>query len=135
MKKWLVLLVLALALGVVIGGCGGDDDDGGGGGGGSSSAPAQQDTGGGGGGQAAGGTEEVKIVDNAFEPKDVTVKAGTTVKWTNDGQVPHTVTKEGDFDSGTLDPGSDFEQKFDKAGEYQYICQIHAGQSGTVKVE
>ena len=137
MKKWLLLLVLGLALGLVAG-CGDDDDDDDGGGGGDTAAQTQEqtqpeatDTGGG----EAGGSEEVSIGDNFFEPEEVTVSAGTTIKWTNEGQVPHTVTQEGGFDSGTLEPGAEFEQTFDEAGEIDYVCTIHAGQTGKVVVE
>ena len=72
--------------------------------------------------------------DIQFVPKDVTVKAGTTITWTNSDQVPHTVTKEGgpgaDFDSGNVDPGATFEQTFDEPGKVDYVCTIHPGQAG-----
>ena len=34
----------------------------------------------------------VKIDNFTFTPKSVTVKAGTTVTWTNQDDIPHTVT-------------------------------------------
>ena len=34
---------------------------------------------------------EVKIANFTFNPPQVTVKAGTTVTWTNDDDIPHTV--------------------------------------------
>jgi plastocyanin len=81
----------------------------------------------------------VDIPEIAFEPADITVKAGTTVTWTNSDDIPHTVTKEGgpgaEFDSGDLDPGSTFEQTFDAAGKVDYVCTIHPGQAGTVTVK
>ena len=137
MKKLLVLLTACLALGLTFAACGDDDDDDGGG---SASTPTteQTDTGGGA-AKPSGGTEKVDMKDIQFVPKDVTVKAGTTITWTNSDQVPHTVTKEGgpgaDFDSGNVDPGGTFEQTFDEAGKVDYVCTIHPGQSGTVTVK
>ena len=73
----------------------------------------------------------VAAVDSAFEPAEVTVPAGTTVVWTNEGQLPHTVTADDEmFDSGTLDPGATFEFTFDTPGEYPYYCRFHGGPGG-----
>jgi plastocyanin len=133
MKRGLfALLTLVLALGLIAG-CGGDDDEDGGG---DTGAATQEETTG---GAAAGGGTKVSIGDNFFRPETITVKAGDTVTWTNDGQAPHTVTKEegsgANFDSGTLEPGKTFEQTFDSPGDAPYVCTIHPGQTGTVKVE
>ena len=140
MKKLLVLLIACLALTVAA--CGDDDDDDGGDGAGTTTTE-QTDTGaappadeGGGGGKAV--TVDIPAIE--FDPADVTVKAGTTITWTNSDDLPHTVTKEGgpgpDFDSGELAPGSgEFEQTFDEAGTVDYVCTIHPGQAGTVVVE
>ena len=140
MKKLLALLILCLAL--TLAACGGDDDDDGGGSSGGTATTEQTDTGSGdsGGGAAAGETVEVDIPSISFDPADVTVKAGTTVKWTNTDDLPHTVTKDGgpgaDFDSGNLNPGGgEFEQTFDEPGKVDYVCTIHPGQAGSVTVE
>jgi len=73
------------------------------------------------------------------EPKDKTVKQGVTVKWTNTGDLPHTVTKEDgpgpDFDSGTLQPGDTYEETFTTAGKIGYLCTIHSGQNGSLTVQ
>jgi plastocyanin len=136
MKKLLVLLIACLALTLTFAACGGDDDDDGGGG--SSSTSTEQTDGGGTPPPKAGATETVDMKDIKFVPQDVTVKAGTTVTWTNSDQVPHTVTKEGgpgaEFDSGNVAPGDTFEQTFDAKGEIDYVCTIHPGQSGTITV-
>jgi plastocyanin len=75
----------------------------------------------------------VKMVDNAFEPKDLTVKVGDTVTWTNDGQLPHTATAEG-FDSGSIAPGDTYEWTAEKAGTVSYVCTFHPGMEGTITV-
>jgi plastocyanin len=137
MKKLLVLLIACLAL--TLAACGDDDDDDGGGDGAATPTTEQTDT-----GAAppakAGETVSVDIPAIEFDPADVTVKVGDTVKWTNSDDLPHTVTKSGgpgpDFDSGDLEPGGgEFEQTFDEKGKVDYVCTIHPGQSGSVTVE
>ncbi|MCC6315432.1 MAG: cupredoxin family copper-binding protein [Thermomicrobiales bacterium] len=77
----------------------------------------------------------IRVVDFAFEPAQMQVAAGTTVTWTNDGQAAHTVTADdGSFDSGRLDPGEAFSQRFDRPGTYAYHCGFHASMHGTVVV-
>jgi plastocyanin len=138
MKKLLVLLIACLAL--TLAACGDDDDDDGGGDAAGTTTTEQTDTGAAPPEAGGGETVTVDIPSISFEPADVTVKAGTTVKWTNTDDLPHTVTKEGgpggDFDSGDLEPGSgEFELVFDVKGTVDYVCTIHPGQAGTVTVE
>ena len=76
-------------------------------------------------------------IDNfAFSPKAITVKAGTTVTWTNRDEEPHTVTGEdGSFKSGTLAGNSNtFTHTFTAAGMFTYHCSIHPYMTGTVEV-
>ncbi|MGH2558083.1 MAG: cupredoxin domain-containing protein [Thermomicrobiales bacterium] len=81
----------------------------------------------------AQGTVSVSIIDNAFDPGSITVTAGTTVVWTNNGAVAHTVTGDG-FDSGTVDSGGTYSLTFDTPGTYDYVCTIHSGMAGSVIV-
>ena len=140
MKKLLILLTACLALGLTLAACGDDNDDNGGGSSAGTTTTEQTDTtaaekpsGGG------GGTATVDIKDIQFNPKDITVKAGTTVTWTNSDSIAHTVTKEdgpgADFDSGNVDGGATFEQTFDEPGTVNYVCTIHPGQDGTITVK
>src|SRR5688500_2158446 len=124
MKKLLVLLIACLAL--TLAACGDDDDDDGGGSSAGTTTTEQTDT-----GEAqkpAGGGETVAIEIPAieFDPAEVTVKAGTTVKWTNTDDLPHTVTKDGgpggDFDSGDLESGDTYELTVDVPGTVDYVC-------------
>jgi len=77
--------------------------------------------------------------DIEYVPKEVTVKKGGTVTWTNSDSVTHTVTKEGgpgaEFDSGNMEVDDTFEQKFDMPGTIDYVCTIHPNQTGTITVE
>ncbi len=83
----------------------------------------------------------VSAGDNFFEPKSLTVTAGTTVVWTATGALPHTVTSDtGQFGSGTLNTGNTFQFTFSQPGTYAYYCQFHGtsggvGMSGTVVVQ
>jgi plastocyanin len=82
------------------------------------------------------GTSEktVSIIDFAFQPTTMTVKPGTTVKWTNNGATAHTVTFA-DFASSQLQPGQTFSHTFDTEGSFPYHCSIHPTQmNGTIVV-
>jgi plastocyanin len=71
---------------------------------------------------AFGATKKVGVKGLTFTPKTLSVKKGTTVKWSwKTGGVPHNVTGKG----------------FTKAGTYKYVCSIHkaAGMTGTIKVK
>src|SRR5690349_12541819 len=76
-------------------------------------------------------TKNVTIKDFAFDPKTISVNAGDTITWTNDGPSPHTVTADdGSFDSGNLDKGGTFSHTFDKAGTFAYFCKYHGSKGG-----
>lgn len=137
MKKLLVLLIACLALTVVA--CGDDDDDDGGSSSAGTATTEQSDTGAAKKPSGGGGSATVDMKDIQFVPKDITVKAGTTITWTNSDSVPHTVTKDGgpggDFDSGDIEPGDTFELTADVPGKVNYVCTIHPGQAGTFTVK
>ena len=77
----------------------------------------------------------VTIGDFFFRPQDVTVNAGASITWTNNGTVPegHTVTGDG-FDSGVLKHGDTYSHTFDKAGTFDYVCTLHPNMRGTITV-
>jgi len=130
MMRWLRLVGAVFALGLLFTAC--SDDSGDDGGGDSSSDTTAADDGGG----EASGTE-VTIADFAFDPGDLTVSVGDTVTWTNDDGVGHDVTGDSfkSGDPGALENGDTFEHTFDKAGSFDYVCTVHPGMKGTVKVE
>ena len=78
-----------------------------------------------------------------FDPKDISVKAGETITFTNDEAIPHDVHKTSgpgdDFSSGEtggMQEGDTFELTLDKAGKYGYVCNVHApGMAGTITVK
>jgi plastocyanin len=139
MKKLLILLTACLALTLTFAACGSDDDDDNGGGSSAATPTTEQTDTGGGAKKPAAGSTTVDIKDIQFVPKDVTIDAGTTIKWTNSDSIAHTVTKDdgpgADFDSGDIDGGGTFEQTFDTKGTINYVCTIHPGQAGTITVK
>ena len=84
---------------------------------------------------AAVAADAVHIKNFAFSPATVTVKAGSTVVWTNDDSIQHDVTFDGGgIASNTLNQNDTFSHTFPTAGTYHYICSIHPFMHGTVIV-
>ncbi len=98
-------------------------------------------------------TDQVTIPDGAWDPANaatayspgvIEVAQGTTVTWTNDDTVVHTVTAgdsdgrigtpSGLFGSGDMAPGESFSFTFDEVGEFTYYCVPHPWMVGTVVV-
>ncbi len=110
---------------------------------------------------------DVSMTDNgglapyAFAPATLSVKVGTTVKWSNTGNAQHTTTSDAAtpvWSSGSVSPpgtttcpsppdpnypctpsatpGGNFQQTFTTAGTYQYHCDFHKaqGMTGTITV-
>jgi plastocyanin len=77
----------------------------------------------------------------SFAPAELHVAPGTTVTWTNDSSVGHTVTADDNaYDSGNVDPGGTFTMTFDTPGSYQYYCVPHGapglhGMAGVIIVD
>lgn len=76
-----------------------------------------------------------------FSPSYFSIGTGYRAVWTNNGQLPHTVTANSTsngslptFNSGTLYHGDTFEHTFDQPGTYNYFCSIHPSMRGTVVV-
>ena len=77
---------------------------------------------------------KVSIANFAFGPATLTVKAGTTVVWTNNDLVAHTVTFTDVANSPVLGRGATFSRTFTAPGTFAYICSIHPFMHGTVVV-
>ena len=86
--------------------------------------------------QAPAGTRNaVAIAGFAFEPAELTVRAGQAVTWTNDDPAEHTVTEPGGaFTSETLARGGRFRMVFRRPGTYRYVCALHPEMKGAVVV-
>jgi plastocyanin len=85
---------------------------------------------------------EVQMVGLTFSPSTLQVTTGTTVTWKNTTSVVHTVTSgtggnhNGLFDSGNMQPGTEFTYTFSEAGTFAYYCIPHldSGMTGTIVV-
>src|SRR5258707_7450344 len=72
----------------------------------------------------------VKVTNFRFEPKELTIKTGTIVEW-SDERGRHTVeADDGSFASDTLTADGKFEHKFDTPGIYPYYCSFHGEKHG-----
>ena len=79
---------------------------------------------------------KVAIKDVSYSPREIKIKKGDTVTWTNADERDHTVTADdGSFKSGKLSDGETFKQKFEKPGRYKYHCDYHPRMKATVVVE
>jgi plastocyanin len=82
------------------------------------------------------GTTIIVAKSFMFAPAALTVKAGSTVTWTNHDQEPHTVASDsGLFRSNALDTNDSFSFRFDQPGTYHYTCSIHPQMVGTIIVQ
>jgi plastocyanin len=90
-----------------------------------------------GGGNRASDPVEVKIDNFSFSPATLTVPVGTTVRWVNHDDIPHTVVSEDKttFKSKVLDTDDSFTHTFDKTGSYPYYCTIHPKMTAKVIVK
>lgn len=82
-----------------------------------------------------GPTVKASVRSIAFQPSRIEITTGTTVAWTNDDAVEHTVTAtDRSFDSGTMAPGATWRYTFTKPGTYQIFCVVHPFMKGVVIV-
>jgi len=134
MPRLLAVLAAVAAL-AALAGCGGSDNkksdtSGSASGGGGATTPAKTNA------AAATGTVQIAMQNTAFNPKATTVKVGETVKWTNDDPFDHnvTATKGEEFKSSNFGQGGTYSYKVDKPGTISYVCTLHPGMDGTLKV-
>ncbi len=81
------------------------------------------------------GVTQMNIQNFAYQPANMQVRVGTTVTWTNQDNVPHSITfKNGMKDSGLLSQGQSFSYTFNTPGTYQYSCTVHPYMVATVTV-
>lgn len=88
-----------------------------------------------------------------FVPNELRIQAGETVTWRNTSSLVHTATadpslaadkshvhlppKAEPFNSGYVQPGNSYQQRFDVPGRYKYFCIPHerSGMVGEIIVE
>jgi plastocyanin len=82
-------------------------------------------------------TVEVSIAEYKYEPAELKIKVGTTVKWTNnEKRVSHSILflGAGGFESERFFPGESWERTFDQPGSYPYSCGPHPEMKGLIEV-
>jgi len=86
----------------------------------------------------AEGTPNTVSIDNFFfTPGTITVKAGTTVTWTNKDDIPHGIGSANNAfpKSKALDTDDSYSFTFATPGTYQYFCYLHPKMVGSIVVE
>jgi len=81
--------------------------------------------------------QTVVIQSYRFQPKQITVKKGTSVLFINKDDAPHTVSPENRADftgTGRLLGGEKKVVTFDHPGNVKYFCDFHPSMEGTVVV-
>jgi plastocyanin len=86
---------------------------------------------------AAQDATNVITIDNfTFSPKELTIAVGTTVKWVNHDDIPHTIVeKKTTFRSKALDTDDSYSFTFTSAGTFDYFCGLHPHMVGQVIVK
>lgn len=134
-----LIAIPALAFAIFAGGCGSDDSSGS-----SSTAPvatgttdeSSADASGSGSDDASTGSGPVDIVDFDYDPKTVTVAAGSKLEFVNKDDAAHTATADdSSFDTDTLNKGDSATVTLDKPGTYDYYCRFHAFMKASVVVK
>ncbi len=79
----------------------------------------------------------INLVDSRFMPQNLSVGVGSTLVWTNNGSLVHTIASDAElWDSVTLSPSQVFSRSFDAPGSFFYHCEFHrgAGMVGVITV-
>jgi plastocyanin len=78
----------------------------------------------------------IKIDNFSFSPATITIPVGTTVRWTNRDDIPHTVVSDDQaFKSKVLDTDEIFTFTFTKPGTFGYFCSIHPKMTAKIVVQ
>ena len=84
---------------------------------------------------AAANATAAEIRAMKFTQERIEVTAGTTIRWTNNDQLQHSVTaNDGSWDSGLINPGGTWTHTFAQPGEYAFHCTPHPFMKGVVVV-
>lgn len=82
-------------------------------------------------------TVEVVIQNYRFEPAEVRIRVGDTVRWTNqEKRTSHSVlfSSEQGGESERFFPQETWQRRFDAPGRYPYSCGPHPEMKGVVEV-
>jgi plastocyanin len=85
-------------------------------------------------------TVGVGLNATTFSSSDVTIPVGSTIEWTNLTAITHTISPNQPGKAGTWPEqnisgqGTTFDFTFGTAGTFDYICKLHAGMDGVIRV-
>ena len=85
-------------------------------------------------------TVEVGLAAATFNSRDVTVPVGSTIRWVNQTAITHTISPNSPSQAGTWTDvtisgqGTEFAHTFGTAGTFDYVCKLHSGMTGVVRV-
>jgi plastocyanin len=88
-------------------------------------------------GAVAAQDPNVVTIDNfTFSPRELTVAVGTTVKFVNHDDIPHTVVEKNlSFRSKAIDTDDAYSYTFATAGSFDYFCGLHPHMVGKIIVK
>jgi plastocyanin len=88
-------------------------------------------------GSAARADDVVVRVENfTFNPAEITVRPGTTVRWLNGDDIPHSIVAAGaSFHSKPFDTDETYATTLTQAGEINYLCGLHPHMKGKIIVK
>jgi plastocyanin len=84
-------------------------------------------------------SQSVVIADYHFTPDNIGIHVGDKVTWTNTDEVAHNIEAvDGPEPFGTRDQvlhnGDKYTFRFRHPGVYHYVCTLHHGMHGTIRV-
>ena|SRR3989344_2427510 len=81
-------------------------------------------------------SHDIVIKGFAFSPKELRIKIGDVVTWSNMDSVGHTVTSDSgsELNSDLFTNGDSYSHVFNQAGTYTYHCKPHPNMKGKVIV-
>jgi len=78
---------------------------------------------------------KVSIMSSGFSPASLTVVTGSTVTWTNNDNVAHSVTTaDGSINSGDIAPESSYTKTFGTTGTFSYYDGHNTSMTGVIVV-
>jgi len=83
----------------------------------------------------AAATRTVVMRNIKFNPRNITVDPGDTVRWENDDSERHNaIGEDGKFETPVISQGESSQHTFNSPGKIDYFCSLHANMDGTITV-
>lgn len=87
--------------------------------------------------QSGNQISDITISNFSFDPQTITITAGTTVVWTNNDSIEHSIVSDNNQfpSSPRLSKGQAFSTLLTTKGTYNYHCGVHANTKGIIIVK